>query len=189
VAYDCGYRVAKAISMFTDHLVVLPSTYEFDVSNIKGKMYRRDEFESKDTNPRADFCHDMAFYLTISDSADVFKNTQPTKEVGLLMRTDKEAFNSSVNMPTGNIDISCKGDHMSNGDAFLQEIASFESIYTDRLHVCIAGIVSGCKVQLYPGSYFKIKRIFESSIEGNFDNVTLNAPCSDISELEKSIRL
>jgi exopolysaccharide biosynthesis predicted pyruvyltransferase EpsI len=184
-AYDCGYRVAKAISLFTDNLVVLPSTYEFDVSKIRGKMYRRDKFESKDINPRADFCHDMAFYLTVADSKDFYKQIKPTKGSGLLMRTDKEAFKVTENMPSQNIDVSCKGDHMSNGDAFLQEVASYNTIYTDRLHVCIAGLVAGRNVQLYPGSYFKIKRIFESSIQNNFENVVLNEPCNDINALEK----
>ncbi len=188
-AYNCGFRIAKSISLFTDNLLILPSTYEFDVSKIKGKMYRRDQFESKDINPNSDFCHDMAFYLTVADSNTFYKNIQPHKINGLLMRTDKEAFLAVDKMPLKNIDISCKGDHMSNGDAFLQQVASYETIYTDRLHVCIAGIVSGCNVQLYPGSYFKIKRIFESSIQNNFDNVTLNEPCTDINALEKELTL
>lgn len=188
-AYDCGYRVAKAISLFTDNLVVLPSTYEINASKIKGKMYRRDQFESKEKNPNSDFCHDMAFYLTVSSLSDFYKKIPPVKEIGLLMRTDREAFSDNSVMPRANIDVSCKGDHMSNGDEFVNEVASYSTIYTDRLHVCIAGIVAGRTVQLYPGSYFKIKRIFQSSIQGNFDSVMLNQPCSDINALAEKLKL
>ena len=108
-------------------------------------------------------------------------------EVGLLMRTDKEAAVIFETMPKYNVDLSTLGDHMSNGDEFLAKVAEYSEIHTDRLHVCIAGLVVGAKVNLYPGSYFKIKSIYDSSISGNFNNVFLNKKCDDVHSLSVSI--
>lgn len=186
-AYNCGYRIARAISLFTNDLLVLPSTYDIDVSKINGTLFRRDKFKSLDMASGSLFCHDMAFYLTCVKEIDVYRSKSTKPKIGLLMRTDREAAIQRLSMPEANIDLSLLGDHMSNGDDFLLEVAKYTDIHTDRLHVCIAGLIVGARVNLYPGNYFKIKAIYSSSIEGIFENITMNESCDDLATLAKSL--
>tara|TARA_R110001592_G_scaffold221314_3_gene476090 strand:- start:3502 stop:4377 length:876 start_codon:yes stop_codon:yes gene_type:complete len=173
-AYNCGYRIAKKITNFTSNFLVLPSTFDINISKISGTLYSRDKYESLERNPSKLFCHDMAFYLTTVNSEKLnSKNDNITPHIGFLMRTDKESANLNFPQHSFNIDISLLGDHMSNGDKFLKIVSQYDEIYTDRLHVCIASIIMGIDVNLFPGSYFKIKRIYESSIKPYFDAVSL----------------
>lgn len=186
-AYDCGYRICRAISMFTSNLIVLPSTYDLDLKAIKGTLFRRDKFNSAKRASNSIFCHDMAFYLTTVTSMARFKNIEKTQNVGLFMRTDKEAAIIQESMPEMNKDLSLSGDHMSNGDEFLETVAHFKELHTDRLHICIAGLIVGAKVHLYPGSYFKIQAIYDSSIAPNFKNIEMHAVCEDINVLSQNL--
>jgi len=68
-------------------------------------------------------------------------------------------------------DISLKGSHLSSVYPFIDSIAKYGIIHTDRLHVAIAGCLLGLEVHLYPNSYFKNKAVYLSSIEGYYDNV------------------
>lgn len=169
-SYDCGYRICKAISLFTNNLLVLPSTYDIDLKKIDGVLYARDKFESQARRSGNEFCDDMAFYLTLNGNDKKFKELKSINNHGFLMRTDKESSNSIV-LKRGNLDLSTLGDHMSNADEFIDLVASYKSITTDRLHVAIAAIITGRSVTLYQGNYFKILRIYNSSIEGVFSNV------------------
>lgn len=186
-AYDCGYRVCKAISMFTNNLMVLPSTFDLDLKSIKGHLFRRDNFNSYNRAPSSLFCHDMAFYLTCKPLGIHFDVQNSKKVKGLLMRTDREKATDCDSYTSRNIDLSTKGNHMSNGDEFLRLISLYDEIHTDRLHICIAAIVLGIKVNLYPGNYFKIKAIYDSSISTNFSNVILNDVCNSVSDLELKV--
>ena len=53
----------------------------------------------------------------------------------------------------------------------LKFINRFDSINTDRLHICIAAALLGKKVIFSPNSYFKCRAVFEYSINGIFKNV------------------
>lgn len=166
-AYSFGRDTCKLISRFTDQYAVLPSTFALSFDG-KGMFFRRDEFESKEKNPNSVFCHDMAFYLTqIEDS--IFNHLpEPSMKEGLLMRTDRESRFPPNHWPKSNIDVSLAGDHMSNAEELVLRVSRYETIYTDRLHVCIAGCIAKRQVRLVSGNYYKIKRIFESSIQPNF---------------------
>lgn len=50
-------------------------------------------------------------------------------------------------------------------------INKFETINTDRLHICIASALLGKKVNFYANSYFKCKAIYEFSLKENFKSV------------------
>lgn len=61
-------------------------------------------------------------------------------------------------------------DKMIAAHFFLQAIASFDAIRTDRLHVAIAGTLLGKQVTLYPNSYYKNRAVYAFSLR-KFSNV------------------
>ncbi len=146
-------------------VIVLPSTYEFSYSIPNTIFFCRDMFESKQNMPDAIFCHDMAFYI-----GKHFSLKDKGSGKGYFFRTDKGSANK-INIPQGNNDISRKGGTFSDINLFFEEINKFSIIYTDRLHVSIAACLLEKEVHLYPGSYFKNRAVYMSSMEGYFDNV------------------
>lgn len=51
-------------------------------------------------------------------------------------------------------------------EAFLEKIASYQEIYTDRAHASIAGAMMGKVVYMFPSRYHKQKGIYEYSLSG-----------------------
>lgn len=153
----------KKISNRFQYIIILPSTYETSPSIDNAIFFRRDNFESKDNLPNSIFCPDMAFYI---GSIEVDKG----KGKGYFFRTDKESSNK-INIPENNNDISNTGIHTTPIFDFIDAISKFEIIYTDRLHVSIAGCLMGKEVHLYPGSYFKSRAIYMSSMKEYFKNI------------------
>lgn len=169
-AYGFGHAICRYISRFTDSLIVLPSTYGFvPHRGIRGTLYRRDEFQSRERRPDAPFCHDMALYLYAIGERYGFA-PRADERVGYLFRRDRES--AGQDLPPQNIDVSEAGNHMSNGCDFLRTVAGYGRIHTDRLHVSIAGAILGGKVRLYRGNYFKIEAIYRSSMTG-IPNISL----------------
>ncbi len=147
------------------NVIVLPSTYE-SVYTIPDTIFlTRDKFESKQNMPQSTFCHDMAFYI-----GDDFVSGKKGEGEGYFFRTDKESANQ-INFPLRNHDISLDGNHFSDISSFFESIDKFSTIYTDRLHVSIAAALLGKKVHLYPGSYFKNRAVYLSSLKDYFDNI------------------
>jgi hypothetical protein len=180
-AYSFGQANCAFISLFTSSLLVLPSTFAICTRTTRGVLYRRDEGESARCKPSSLFCHDMAFYLCCSARSLDFSRSPITHAQGVLMRTDRESARDINVLPSKNFDISVSGDHMSDGAAFVQQVASFGEIFTDRLHVAIAGGVAGRRVHLVPGNYFKIRAIYDCSISRSFaSHVTLEKPDFDL---------
>ncbi len=56
---------------------------------------------------------------------------------------------------------------------FLLNISVFEIINTDRLHTAILAGIIGKKVNLYPGSYYKNKAIYDITIRNHWPNIEL----------------
>jgi exopolysaccharide biosynthesis predicted pyruvyltransferase EpsI len=169
------YDLARSIEEFSWHFsqsIILPSTMALKQGasgfHPHTEIFVRDRFESASALPQAQFCHDMAFFLNIS--ADDFP---PGKGVGVLFRTDKER---PIDAPTvkPNLDLPRRGRSDKPINGFLKKVASFETIYTDRLHVGIAGALLGREVHLYANDYFKIRAIFDSSIAPFFPKVTFH---------------
>ncbi|HAI70461.1 MAG TPA: hypothetical protein DCM38_13620 [Gammaproteobacteria bacterium] len=144
-------------------IIVLPSTYEERYSLANTVFFSRDLHDSKVHMRDAPFCHDMAFYIDPIPS--VKKST-----TGYFFRTDKGS-SGNLEIPAENSDISLKGSHLSSVYPFIDSISQYGIIHTDRLHIAIAGCLLGQEVHLYPGSYFKNKAVYLSSIEGYYDNV------------------
>jgi len=95
------------------------------------------------------------------------------------MRSDPSERTSDT-YPKANFDVS---QHFS-ADA-MDEMASLDAAYamfgfldryekliTNRLHVCIAGILLNKQVEFFPNSYWKNQAVYEFSIAGKFPNVT-----------------
>ena len=171
--YAFGDRIAKLIASRTDRLTVLPSTFGLETPPARGTLYRRDQQQSKDAAPRSTFCHDMALYTAARQQADLMVYPQPTKPIGIMMRTDHESRFAAANIRDlpDNEDISLEGDHMSPGSEFLMRIADYETIYTDRLHIAIAACLVGRKVKLLTGNYFKIQAIYNASLAPHFSDL------------------
>lgn len=150
------------------NVIVLPSTYETSYTIPGSIFYCRDTFESKQNMPQALFCHDMAFYI-----GKRFIQKRQGKETGFFFRTDPESSGNHT-IPSCNIDISKKGNHLSTIAAFFDEINSFKVIHTDRLHVAIAACLLEKNVHMYLGSYFKNRAVYMSSMRGYFDNVSFH---------------
>lgn len=146
-------------------VIVLPSTYESNYSIYNTIFFRRDDFESKISMPDAFFCHDMAFYL-----GNEFKQNNHGNGKGFFFRTDKESSNR-FKLPAQNNDLSSKWNHLQEVSLFFDEINNFKQIYTDRLHVSIAACLLGKEVHIYPGSYFKNRAVYLSSMKNHFNNV------------------
>ena len=160
------------------NIIVLPSTYESSYSVPNTTFFTRDKYESIRNMPQSTFCHDMAFYI-----GDDFVSGQKGKGEGYFFRTDKESA-KQIDIPSGNYDISLAGNHLSEVAPFFEALDQYSTIHTDRLHVSIAAALLGKKVHLYPGSYFKNKAVYLSSLKDNFDNVIFHKDFEDFNTPE-----
>lgn len=177
-AYSGGYETAKFLSRTMANLVVLPSTYELPVSFRGGVFYSRGRVESLQACPGARFCHDMALYVAARPrGVNVF--VEERAQVGVFMRRDRESAIAGGGGLPDSRDVSADGDHMSCGDSFIREVGQYKVVFTDRLHVAIAGCIAGRKVHLFPGNYFKIREIYEASLGEAFLNLTLHSNFED----------
>lgn len=161
--YERPKEFAIAASNFSK-VLIMPSSYPsvpaFDP--FRTIFWRRDERESADVMPGAQFCHDLAFYLNP-------KPRQATIPVGFLFRNDIES--SDFPLPAGNLDLSNEGTHKSDHEVFLDRIGAYEVIHTNRLHVGIGAALLGREVHLYGSRTKKIRSIFETSLLPNYKNV------------------
>jgi exopolysaccharide biosynthesis predicted pyruvyltransferase EpsI len=118
--------------------------------------------------------HDAAFYYPIRLKS---LNKIAEGRVAFCFRTDGESTGGPL--PPGNVDISsfypANGEHrdfeLVAARLMLSYLNGFQEIFTDRLHVAIAGALLGKKVYLYPNSYYKNRAVYEYSLQGNFPNV------------------
>lgn len=152
--------LVKSLSKRFYKVIILPSTFEQPVNfpdNVV--VYVRDKFESSQNVKEAKFCHDMAFSLDL-------KGSEPTLEEGFLFRKDIESTSSTF--PDEHCDLSAQGCHTTPINGFVEGIANFKTIHTDRLHIAITGSLLGRSVNLYANSYFKIRAIYHSSLENHY---------------------
>jgi exopolysaccharide biosynthesis predicted pyruvyltransferase EpsI len=164
--YETLGRVAELSQSFGTS-IVLPSTFEAAIDRSRfapdSHFFVRDRFESAQAMPDCMFCHDMAFFLNLTCA-------EPTKDEGYLMREDMEKP-EGAEIPQGNVDISKGGRAHTPIDGFLEAIGQYRHIHTNRLHVGIAGALLGRQTTLSANNYFKIRAIYQSSVEPFFDHV------------------
>ncbi|MCV2882982.1 polysaccharide pyruvyl transferase family protein [Actibacterium sp. XHP0104] len=138
-------------------------------------FYARDKGESLRNVEDARFCHDMAFFLTPEPGT-------PTRKVGAFMREDGERP-ANAPIPPGNRDISAEGRAHTPVRRFLDQIARYETIYTNRLHVSISGALLGRRVHLFPNDYLKNELVFEATLKPNFPNVSFERDYEELRNL------
>ncbi|MDT8344762.1 MAG: hypothetical protein RQ752_10055 [Thermohalobaculum sp.] len=165
--YPNHARMVARILRAAGRSVVLPSTFGADsvaALSVPGLIaFRRDEFQSRESFPTSRFCHDMAFFLAPDP-------VTPVRETGVFMRTDRERAGAAPS-PPGNRDISAEGRQDTPVAGFFAAVGAARTIWTDRLHVAIAGALLGREVHLFPNSYFKNEAVFRTSLAPHFPNV------------------
>ena len=136
---------------------------------------------------------DMAFHVK---HLDKYKHTSCIGECNVFRIDDElRPKNNHVTTPKNNKDISIdfqrpmymKNWYISDDnntqveqnisiatDNIFSYISKFEQINTNRLHIGIAATLLGKRVNLYPGSYYKIAAVYDYSIKDKFDNVTFH---------------
>lgn len=175
-AYSGGFDTVKFLAKFTGDFCVLPSTYEIPVHLKRGLFYSRGLAQSMDACPNALFCHDMALYIATKPDYLKTYTADKAKKIGVFLRQDKESQDVVFARDlAASRDISAEGDHMSTGDSFIRILSRHDQIFTDRLHVAIAGCIANCQVRLVPGNYFKIGEVFEASLANIFGQLTIDA--------------
>ncbi len=185
--YPGGMRLVRYLLRFTEHVLVLPSTYEIGLPGERGTFYSRGRRESLQTMPEARFCHDMALYLHARAPGQAVPYLA-TKATGIFIRQDRESALGSSGLPEQAWDISAMGNERSCGDIFLRSVAAYRTIFTDRLHVAIAGCMSGRSVHLMSGNYFKIREIHQASLAEEFPDLRLySQPRSFLAALQQRL--
>lgn len=157
-------------------IVLLPSTFDLSSKTVRDWasnlpdhviVFCREEESHKQMSQVA-----KNVYLSI-DTAFYF-NFEKYKKQGygnlVCFRKDSE---SSRNVPF--IKDCHHREDLSSGNSedykyFLNTIAKYENVYTDRLHVAIAATMLGKNVILYSNSYFKNESIFNYSLR-HYPNV------------------
>lgn len=165
------HRRIPALVERSERILVLPHTFAvprrklgFRKSDI---LFRRDTSGSLEFAPQSLFCHDMALSL------GRIATRREGEGTGYFFRRDVERVEGMA-LPPGNRDISAEGTESTPMADFLDAIARFETIHTNRLHVSIAAAMMGRRVHLYANSYFKNRSIYEASLKRAFPNLTFS---------------
>lgn len=95
--------------------------------------------------------HDFAFYF----------DYEPYKKQGAGVLEAFRGDNEKTHQACRN-DVSLGNE--TEWDAFVREIAEYDEVKTNRLHVAIVATMLGKKVTLYPNSYFKNRAVYEHSL-------------------------
>lgn len=159
----------REVSPLFHQVIVLPTTFNLPLLDDKSNIFyfSRDQSMMLRKDEKLDFCHDMAFFISI-DAAE----QKPELWRLMAFRSDKESSNLSFSFPS-QIDISLLGNSFSSVEPFFEIINRFRVIYTDRLHVAIASALLGKTCRLLPGNYRKSELVWESSISETYPNVHL----------------
>ena len=135
--------------------------------------------------------HDVAFALAGSDLLKSVSLTRCDSQIGhaFAFRTDKEQNDDRPLLPDCNEDLSktCGGARTNSSPKELVEVSTrllqaihcADAIYTDRLHIAVAGSLLNKRVHVFAGSYYKVKSIFQYSIEEHFPHTAWHSGFSD----------
>mgnify|MGYP001941424970 CR=1 FL=1 len=167
--FNSSRKITERIADQAEAVIVLPTTYDLGPVEAENVQYfARDYFSSSSQIPDAEFCHDMALFTDL-------EVLEPSDRVWRLfsMRDDREGLGLGKCVPN-NFDLSRLGD----GDyrfvgPFFNILNNFKVVWTDRMHIAIAGAMLGRDVKLVPGNYPKSIDVFESSLRENFPNVEI----------------
>ncbi|RMD98739.1 MAG: hypothetical protein D6816_15815 [Bacteroidetes bacterium] len=108
---------------------------------------------------------------------NLFQHRPARKGVLNAFRTDAEKTNYPV--PEDNLDITgllilgTRHRYLVRAASFmmLDFINRYEEVNTNRLHVCIASLLLGKRVNFYPNNYWKCKAVYEATIRNRYSRV------------------
>lgn len=136
----------------------------------------------KKFNANAYISHDMSFNINKSFLQQFCLQSIPYNET-YCFRTDQEKLlDHSFNDQNNDISLTLRYPEYKNihkkylieSYVFFQFISKYHTIYTDRLHVAIAGSLLNKEVFLYPNIYFKNKAVFEFSLKNCINTKLVN---------------
>ena len=157
--YPGGQRLAARASRFFRRIVVLPSSFGAPVTLRTSSLWARDRFGSLQCVPAARFCHDLGFSMGRLDAPP------PSVGIGEFFRNDRL---SSAPRADSAADLSSHGDERSPLQPFLEEIARYEEVHTDRVHVAIVACLMGRRCHVWPTATPLLADLFASSIAPHF---------------------
>lgn len=146
-----------------ERVVVFPSTFDTSLERVRSALARSRATvfarEPESLTRIAGLCdarlaHDTAFFLTLPPEIP------PGSGVLRAFRIDREA-RPGIDLPTDNLDIS---DTAESLDEWIETIAGYAEVETNRAHVMIAAARMGKRVGYTSGSYFKVDAIARSCL-------------------------
>lgn len=146
--------------------IVLPSAYGRPVKIDRCSLWARDRGASLAAVPEARFCHELGFFPGPID-------VPPGEGTGWFMRDDALSRDAGSGRPL-EPDPSSRGDQLSPLAPFLAEIARWEEIHTDRVHVAIAACRMGRRVHVHAVDGPMLSDLFEASIAPFFPRAELH---------------
>lgn len=165
--YAGGRGLAARATRFFRRVVVLPSSFGSPVHLPRTSLWARDRFGSLAHAPTAEFCHDLGF------SAGRLAAPPPTAAVGEFFRTD---LLSAAPRDGAQADLSARGSERSPLQPFLDEIARYEEVHTDRVHVAIVACLMGRRCHVWPTATPLLADLFASSIAPHFPDAVFHGP-------------
>ena len=119
---------------------------------------------------------------SIKQLANIFvfelRSSLNKKESGNFFRKDVEA--SVHPIPNVNADLSVIYELSTRSREIVEYtvwllfryLEGFDSVITDRLHICIASALLGKRIEFHSNSYFKCRAVYEYSLKNNFEAIT-----------------
>lgn len=161
-----AWETVRRAAPWFRHTVVLPSAFGRDVALERCSLWARDRGASLRHAPRARFCHDLGFFPGPIDAP-------AGHGVGWFLRDDALSRASAAGRAPSP-DLSSRGDQLSPLAPFLAEIARFEEVHTDRVHVAIAACRMGRRVHVHAVEGPMLSDLFEASIAPFFPDAVLH---------------
>ena len=169
--YSGSHSLTARASRFFKQIVVLPSTFGTRVSLPNAQLWARDHFSSLKHAPKARFCHDLGFSMGHLDTKP------PTDGIGQFFRSDLLAMPSSLPRVA---DLSSYGTQDSPLQPFLDKIARYEEVHTDRVHVAIVACLMGRRCHVWPTATSLLADLFASSIAPYFPHAVFHGPLPSV---------
>jgi len=169
--YPGGHQLAARAERWFHRTVVLPSSFGMTVRLPATLLWARDRFGSLAQAPAARFCHDLGFSLGRLDAPP------PSARIGEFFRSDRL---SRTPRHDGAVDFSSRGDERSPLQPFLDEIARYEEVHTDRVHVAIVACLMGRRCHVWPTATPLLGDLFASSIAPHFPDAVFHGELPSI---------
>lgn len=184
VTYNYLMKQANNANIYLDHdlalhlnakEIIASSQINFPTAFIKKLFYKITSNEKSTTIPQ--------LKIMLQNSVLELRTTVFSKPIsGNFYRDDIET--SGIKLPEANADLSKLYEYGTRNKELttyttirlMKYINQFETIRTDRLHICIAAALLGKEVAFHPNSYFKCKAVYEYSLKNRFPLITWIEP-------------